>query len=43
MLKQNYDMQMHTRRYLFTKKIINREALTYIIPDVSFPDFDAVA
>ena len=33
---------MRTKRYTFPKKTINREILTYTIPGVSFPDFEAV-
>ena len=33
---------MHNEEYLFSKKIITRETLTCTIPNVTFPDFDAV-
>ena len=33
---------MRTKGYIFPKKITNRDIWTYVIPDVSFPDFDAV-
>ena len=34
-------MHLRTKGYIFPKKIINREILTYTIPVLSFPDFDA--
>ena len=35
-------MHLRTKGYIFPKKIINQEILTYTIPVLSFPDFDAV-
>ena len=35
-------MHMRTKGYIFPKKIINQDILTYTIPDVNFSDFDAV-
>ena len=35
-------MNIRTKEYIFPNKIMNQEIFTHIIPDVSFPDFDAV-